>query len=210
MRRRVYSRIVLAALVLALVAATLAPDAIAPFLTSPQESTTARAVATQVFEAITEPPQTVARLCGIWIDSHSAQLWPHGWPAFAALSLRIVLISVPFWTIAGILIFEFIRLAGAPWRRTPAIASSAPPGDVCRRCGRRIEENAANAGVFEGMHWLCFHLEFEHNADPDVPCSDFASCPWWTIAHLERKVKELGLNPSEVLLEAVQTHADRR
>lgn len=210
MRRRPYSRIVIAALVFALVAATLAPDVTAPFLASPKESPSARAVATRVFEAITDSPQIAARMCGIWIDSHSAQLWPHGWPAFAAMSLRLVLISAPFWTIVGILIFEIILLAGAPWRRTPTIASTAPAADACRRCGRRIEENAANAGVFEGMHWLCFHLEFEHNADPDVPCSDFARCPWWTIAHLERKVKELGLDPPQVLLEAVKAHADQR
>ncbi|WP_051571559.1 hypothetical protein [Ruminiclostridium cellobioparum] len=32
--------------------------------------------------------------------------------------------------------------------------------------------------VFEQMHWLCFHLEFEHsNYDPDEPCDD-PSCPW--------------------------------
>jgi hypothetical protein len=30
--------------------------------------------------------------------------------------------------------------------------------------------------VFERMHWVCFHFEFEHRGDPDAPCSD-PSCP---------------------------------
>lgn len=76
-----------------------------------------------MFEAIAEPPQIVARVFGIWINSHSAQLWPRGWPAFAALSLRIILMSTPFWAIVGILTFEFSRLAGRPWRRTDDNAS---------------------------------------------------------------------------------------
>jgi hypothetical protein len=28
------------------------------------------------------------------------------------------------------------------------------------------------AEVFEKMHWLCFHLEYEHPGDPDAPCGD--------------------------------------
>lgn len=208
MRRSAYSRIAVTALLIALVAATLAPDVVAPFLKNPQESASARAVTERVFEAITEPPQIVARVFGIWINGHSAQLWPRGWPAFAALSLRIVLTSTPFWLLAGTLIFELIRLASTPWRRTHTTTPATPSTETCRRCGRPIEENAANAAIFEGMHWLCFHLEFEHDADPDVACSDFAGCPWWTIAHLEREVKELGLDPSQVVLEAVRRRAD--
>jgi hypothetical protein len=208
MRRRAYSRIAIAALLITLLATTLAPDVVTPFLKNPHESASARAVAENLFKAITKPPQVAARIFGVWIDSHSAQLWPHGWPAFAALALRIILTSTPFWALIGILAFEVIRLALVPWRRTQTIAPADPPADECRRCGKRIEENAANADVFEGMHWLCFHLEFEHDADPDVACHDFAGCPWWTIAHLERKVKELGLDPAQVVLEAVQRHAD--
>jgi len=208
MRRRAYSRIVVAALVITLVATTLAPDAVAPFLKNPHETASARAVVEHLFEAITKPPQVVARMFGVWIDSHSAQLWPAGWPAFAALALRIILTSTPFWALVGIVAFEVIRLAPLPGRRTQTRAEANAPADACRRCGKRIEENAANAGVYEGMHWLCFHLEFEHDGDPDVACNDFAGCPWWTIAHLERVVKELGLDPPRVLLESVRRHAD--
>jgi hypothetical protein len=36
----------------------------------------------------------------------------------------------------------------------------------------------ATIDVFEKMHFLCFHLEFEHgDYDPDEPCSD-PGCFW--------------------------------
>ena len=54
---------------------------------------------------------------------------------------------------------------------------------VCRRCGHPVRRNRANYETFEQMHWLCFHLEFEHAAigpgsdgDPDVSCRD-PHCP---------------------------------
>jgi hypothetical protein len=54
---------------------------------------------------------------------------------------------------------------------------------LCKRCNRPIKfDSVANLELFEGMHWLCFHLEFEHlddagdNLDPDEPCND-PSCP---------------------------------
>jgi hypothetical protein len=37
--------------------------------------------------------------------------------------------------------------------------------------------------VFERMHWLCFHLEFEHGEhDPDEACTD-PSCPMAATLH---------------------------
>ena len=56
--------------------------------------------------------------------------------------------------------------------------------------------------VFEGMHWLCFHLEYEHAADPDVPCED-PSCPWFLIEVYRGKLQELGVDPDEVLKAAI-------
>ena len=49
---------------------------------------------------------------------------------------------------------------------------------ACRRCGRPVQ---ANYEVFEGMHYVCFHYEFEHesakpDADPDEDCG-LAGCP---------------------------------
>lgn len=86
-----------------------------------------------------------------------------------------------------------------------------PVSDTCRRCGRQITVNPAlSADVFEGMHWLCFHLEYEHHVDPDVPCDDYSSCPWWTITHYEGKLRELGTDPAQVILDAISRHVTQR
>lgn len=50
---------------------------------------------------------------------------------------------------------------------------------VCVRCKRPVRRNAAFFEVFEQMHWVCFHYEFEHflgEGDPDDACAD-PSCP---------------------------------
>lgn len=48
---------------------------------------------------------------------------------------------------------------------------------VCRRCGRPVRIGRGNYEVFEGMHFVCFHYEFEHDpADPDDDCG-VAGCP---------------------------------
>lgn len=48
---------------------------------------------------------------------------------------------------------------------------------VCRRCGRPVRIGRGNYEVFEGMHFVCFHYEFEHDpADPDDDCGA-AGCP---------------------------------
>jgi len=49
---------------------------------------------------------------------------------------------------------------------------------ACARCGVPVERNAHNYETFEKMHWLCFHLEYEHRdsagltRDPDIACGD--------------------------------------
>ena len=74
----------------------------------------------------------------------------------------------------------------------------------CIRCGRSIDvDPALSVDLFEGMHWLCFHFEFEHDADPDVACNDIAGCPWWTISYLKDKLRELGVDPEAVIGEAI-------
>lgn len=46
------------------------------------------------------------------------------------------------------------------------------------RCNTQVKVSKDQYEVFERMHWLCFHLEFEHGEyDPDEPCED-PSCPW--------------------------------
>lgn len=65
---------------------------------------------------------------------------------------------------------------------------------LCQRCGLPVEKSRDSYDLFEKMHWLCFHLEFEHEGDPDAACAD-PSCPWRRIDLFERKLKELGVDP---------------
>ena len=73
---------------------------------------------------------------------------------------------------------------------------------ICRRCNSPVVANAESYDVFEQMHWLCFHLEFEHSGDPDLPCGD-PSCPWWHIEVYKEKLRSLNLDPQEVIREAI-------
>lgn len=57
---------------------------------------------------------------------------------------------------------------------------SASRGDYpsCVRCGLPVKVNRDSYDVFEKMHYLCFHLEFEHgDADPDEFCG-VPGCQW--------------------------------
>ena len=78
--------------------------------------------------------------------------------------------------------------------------------DICKRCGGKITVNPQlSQDAFEGMHRLCFHLEFEHgDIDADLPCSDYTSCPWWTIRHYEEKLRQLGVDPRTVIEDAIR------
>lgn len=51
-----------------------------------------------------------------------------------------------------------------------------PEGLTCARCGRTVEASKNQYEVFERMHYICFHYEFEHPGDPDVECSA-GGCP---------------------------------
>jgi hypothetical protein len=55
------------------------------------------------------------------------------------------------------------------------VSDAAP---ICRRCRIPVVFSRKNYDVFEGMHWVCFHYEFEHgeDLDPDRACRD-PSCP---------------------------------
>ena len=49
------------------------------------------------------------------------------------------------------------------------------PGEAgeltCARCGREVRVNRDSFEVFERMHYVCFHYEFEHGGfDPDEEC----------------------------------------
>ncbi len=77
---------------------------------------------------------------------------------------------------------------------------------VCARCGSAVMVNRENYELFEHMHWLCFHLAFEHNADVDAPCED-RSCPWFVIEALRGGLTEAGLDPTVILMNAVTRRA---
>lgn len=69
---------------------------------------------------------------------------------------------------------------------------------ICVRCQKPVIKYQEKYEIFEGMHWLCFHLEFEHDCEPDEPCHD-PSCPWFTIQIYKDKLISLGENPDIVL-----------
>lgn len=74
---------------------------------------------------------------------------------------------------------------------------------ICVKCNKPVEENKDQYEVYEKMHWLCFHLEYEHEGDPDRPCGDPA-CPWWQIEIYQNKLKDLGLEPKDILEQAIE------
>lgn len=73
----------------------------------------------------------------------------------------------------------------------------------CRRCGAPKSHRPEDYDLFDGMHWLCFHLENEHDTDPDVACSD-PSCPWWHIEVLRAELSNLGIDPDQVVTRAIK------
>jgi hypothetical protein len=70
------------------------------------------------------------------------------------------------------------------------------------RCGQPVTVNASRYDMLERMHWLCFHLEFEHDSDPDEHCEDPA-CPWWHIQVFRRELQSLGRDPQKAIERAI-------
>jgi hypothetical protein len=62
-------------------------------------------------------------------------------------------------------------------------AAPRPAADqlLCHRCRQPVVISRDQYEVFEHMHYVCFHYEFEHGpADPDEECSA-GGCPSQTI-----------------------------
>jgi hypothetical protein len=76
------------------------------------------------------------------------------------------------------------------------------PSPICVRCHQPVTVNHDSYDAFEHMHWLCFHLEFEHLADPDEPCND-PSCPWWHIRVFRDALTRFGHEPQAILHQAI-------
>lgn len=59
------------------------------------------------------------------------------------------------------------------WGQTHGVDEPKP----CARCGRPVVIEWDRYEVFERMHYVCFHYEFEHDpVDPDEECSA-GGCP---------------------------------
>jgi hypothetical protein len=112
-----------------------------------------------------------------------------------------------FWVVLIVLLAVGSFVPYVLWRRPSARSSTTEDGDTssdCKRCGRTIQvDPALSRDVFEGMHWLCFHLEFEHRQDPDLPCSD-PSCPQWHLEIYKERLRQLGVSPEDVLARAIE------
>jgi hypothetical protein len=56
-------------------------------------------------------------------------------------------------------------------------------GLECRRCQRAVKVSAAQFEVFERMHYVCFHYDFEHGEyDVDEECTA-GGCPSASLAN---------------------------
>ncbi len=82
------------------------------------------------------------------------------------------------------------------------ISNMTPDFPICVHCHKPVEVHRNEYEIFEKMHWLCFHLEFEHDGDPDKMCDD-PSCPWWHIQVLRDELEKLGFDPSEIISQAI-------
>ena len=70
----------------------------------------------------------------------------------------------------------------------------------CVRCGKPVIVNADRYSVYEGMHWICFHFEFEHKGDPDAPC-DCPDCPVGQLEIFRQALTEAGQDPNQLVFE---------
>lgn len=78
-----------------------------------------------------------------------------------------------------------------------------PTDPICVKCHQPVHKNRDSYEVFEKMHWLCFHFEFEHEGDADMPCND-PGCPWWHLEVFKAKLTALGIKPEDLLSETIK------
>jgi len=65
--------------------------------------------------------------------------------------------------------------------------------------------NTVDYDVFEQMHYVCFHYEFEHPGDPDLEC-DAGGCPAAGVHHASRFIRTDGVdltNAANTLVPAI-------
>jgi hypothetical protein len=61
---------------------------------------------------------------------------------------------------------------------------------TCVRCGREVRISRDSYEIFERMHYVCFHYEFEHDPyDPDEEC-DAGGCPSFKLDAPPRQLRD--------------------
>lgn len=89
----------------------------------------------------------------------------------------------------------------SPGSRHDLVMTSADSDRLCRRCGREVRVSAQQYDVFEQMHYVCFHYEFEHDpSDPDEECHA-RGCP---SASFSGSRDHVVATAAELALEALQ------
>ena len=73
---------------------------------------------------------------------------------------------------------------------------------ICKKCGKLVHKPPAEYELLEGMHWLCYHFEYEHSGDPDTYCND-PSCPLWHIEVYKEALRKAGFSPERLIEEAL-------
>jgi hypothetical protein len=68
-----------------------------------------------------------------------------------------------------------------------------PDGElpICVGCRQPVEVYPELYDAHSQMHLLCFHLAYEHEGDPDAPCSD-SGCPQWRLRLAEHSLRRHG------------------
>ena len=59
------------------------------------------------------------------------------------------------------------------------------------------------------MHHICYHIMFEHDADPDAPCRHI-NCFQFLLQAYREKLAQLGVDTDDVVEEALQKRIARR
>lgn len=73
---------------------------------------------------------------------------------------------------------------------------------ACVLCGKPVIKHEEQYEVYEKMHWLCFHIMFEHNDDVDVACNA-GGCPWHMIEVYEDALRKCGQDPTDIYASAL-------
>lgn len=81
---------------------------------------------------------------------------------------------------------------------------------LCRLCGKPVgPHNPDFLDPAPDMHHICYHIAFEHDADPDEPCRHI-NCLQFLLQTYREKLAQLGVDTDDVVEEALQRRIARR